>query len=347
MVKFKNFKLKLLIFLFMLSYQANHGFAFAESIASFYRGKTINIVVGYAPGGGYDIYSRLLSRHLSKHIDGTPNVIVQNMPGAASVVAANYVYAVAPKDGTEIAAIDQNAPMFNLLGGKSTQYDITKVAWLGSMAASNGIAMSWFASGIKTLQDVRDNEVSIGTTGSNDDAYVYAKSLNYLIGTKFKIIQGYSGTSSVNIAMENGEVQSMGRSSYYGFVSQRADWLRDKKVNILVQIGLQPQPELTNIPLLLDLVKGDENKTLARLISTPPSIGYSHWLSPDVPQDRINTLQKAYKDTLVDPDLLSEAKQLAIEIQPKSADSIARIIKSSAEVSLDIRNKAGALLGWN
>jgi tripartite-type tricarboxylate transporter receptor subunit TctC len=321
--------------------------AVAQSAATFYKGKTINVVVGYAPGGGYDIYSRLLSRHLSKHIDGAPTVIVQNMPGAASVVAANYVYSVAPKDGTEIAAIDQNAPMFNLLGGKGTQYDITKVAWLGSMAASNGIAMSWFASGIKTLQDVRDHEVSIGTTGSNDDAYVYAKSLNYLIGTQFKIIQGYSGTSSVNIAMENGEVQAMGRSSYYGFISQRADWLRDKKVNILVQIGLQQQPELANVPLLLDLVKGDENQKLARLVSTPPSIGYSHWVSPDVPKERIDALQKAYKETLADAELLSEAKQLAIEIQPKSAQAIADVIKSSADVPLEIRNKAGALLGWN
>jgi tripartite-type tricarboxylate transporter receptor subunit TctC len=289
----------------------------------------------------------LLARHLAKHIDAHPNVIVQNMPGAASVVAANYVYSVAPRDGTVIAAIDQNAPMFNLLGGKGTQYDITKVAWLGSMAASNGIAMAWAGSGIKTLHDVMEHEVSIGTTGSNDDAYVYAKSLNYLIGTQFKIIQGYSGTSSVNIAMENGEVQTMGRSSYYGFVSQRADWLRDKKVNILVQIGLQPQAELTHIPLLLDLVKGEENQQLARLVSTPPTIGYSHWLSPDVAKDRIAIMQDAYNKTLADDELLAEAKQLAIEIKPKSAQTIADIISSSAAVSMDIRSKAGALLGWN
>ncbi|MDB5651083.1 MAG: tripartite tricarboxylate transporter family receptor [Hyphomicrobiales bacterium] len=319
----------------------------AQTGAEFYRGKTVSIVVGYAPGGGYDIYSRLLSRHLSAHIPGKPTVIVQNMPGAAGVVASNYVYSVAPKDGTVIAAVDQNIPMFNLLGGKGVQYDISKVAWLGTMASSNGVAMSWHTTGVNTLGDVKAHEVSIGTTGSNDDAYVYAKALNTLVGTQFRIIQGYSGTSSVNIAMENGEVQAMGRSSYYGFASQRPDWLRDKKVTILVQIGLQKQPELGDIPLFIDLVPGVEEKQIASLVSMPTSIGYSHWLSPDVPAERARILEAAYAETLSDPELLAEAKQQGIEIRPRTAAQIRELVKAAADTPAQVRAKAAAILGWN
>jgi tripartite-type tricarboxylate transporter receptor subunit TctC len=319
----------------------------AQGIADFYRGKTVSVVVGYAPGGGYDIYSRLLARHLSAHIPGKPTVIVQNMPGAAGVVASNYVYAVAPKDGTVIAAVDQNIPMFQLLGGKGVQYDIAKVAWLGSIASSNGIAMSWHTTNVTSIADVKAHEVSIGTTGSNDDAYVYAKALNALVGTQFKIIQGYSGTSSVNIAMENGEVQAMGRSSYYGFASQRPDWLRDKKINILVQIGLQKQPELGDIPLFVDLVQGPEEKQIASLVSMPTSIGYSHWLSPDAPADRVRALQDAYAQTLSDPELLAEAKQQGIEIRPKTASQMRDLVKAAADTPAPVRAKAASILGWN
>jgi hypothetical protein len=320
--------------------------AVAQEAPGFYRNKTVNIVVGYAPGGGYDIYSRLLSRHLSKHIDGKPTIVVQNMPGAAGVVAANYVYVLAPKDGTMIAAVDQNVPMFQILGGKGAQYDITKVGWLGSMAASNGVALAWHASGVNTLDDVKAREVSIGTTGANDDAYVYARALNALVGTKFKIIQGYSGTSNVNVALENGEVQAMGRSSYYGFASQRPGWLRDHKVKILVQIGLKPQPELAGTPLLVDLVRDEADRKLATMVSMPTSIGYSHWVAPQVPMDRQKTLQAAYAETLADAELAAEAKQLNIEIRPKTAGQIAELVRDAAATPADVKEKAATLLGW-
>lgn len=323
------------------------GGADAQSGEAFYRGKTVNIVVGYAPGGGYDIYSRLLSRHLGRLIEGAPTVLVQNMPGAAGVVASNYVYVLAPKDGTMIAAVDQNVPMFQILGGKGAQYDITKVSWLGSMASSNGIALAWHASGVHSLSDALEREVSIGTTGANDDAYVYARALNALVGAKFKIIQGYSGTSNVNVALENGEVQAMGRSSYYGFVSQRPDWLRDKKVDILVQLGLEKQPELPDVPLLTELPMSDADRRLAALVSMPTSIGYSHWTAPQAPAERVKELQKAYDATLKDPELLAEAKKLGIEIRPKTATQMKELVDKAVATPDDIRARATKLLGWD
>ena len=320
--------------------------AFAQSAADFYRGKTLTVVVGYAPGGGYDIYSRLLTRHLGNHVPGTPNVIVQNMPGAAGVVASNNIYVASPKDGTVIAAVDQNIPMFQLLGGKGVKYDATRFAWLGSMAASNGIAMTWAATGVASLDDAKKREVSMGTTGANDDAYIYARTLNALLGTRFRTIQGYSGTSSVNMALEKGEVEAMGRSTYYGFASQRPDWLRDKTVNIIVQFGFEKQPEIASVPLLLDLVSGAEAKQIASLISMPTSIGYSHWLSPDVPADRLAALRTAYMAALTDPALVEEAKQRGIEIKPRTPDDIAKLVKAAAETPAEVREKTVKILGW-
>lgn len=320
--------------------------ALAQSPADFYRGKTVTVVVGYAPGGGYDIYSRLLARHLGNHIPGSPGVIVQNMPGAAGVVASNNIYVASPKDGTVIAAVDQNIPMFQLLGGKGVKYDATRFAWLGSMAASNGIAMVWAATGITSLDEAKKREVSMGTTGANDDAYIYARALNALLGTRFRTIQGYSGTSSVNMALEKGEVEAMGRSTYYGFASQRPDWLRDRKVNILVQFGFEKQPEIADVPMLLDLVSEPEARQIASLISMPTSIGYSHWLSPDVPADRLAALRAAYKAALADPPLVDESKQRGIEIKPRTPEEIARIVKAAADTPADVREKTVKMLGW-
>jgi tripartite-type tricarboxylate transporter receptor subunit TctC len=269
------------------------------------------------------------------------------MPGGAGITASNHVYVVAPKDGTFIAAVDQNIPMLQLLRGKGVQYDTAKVHWLGNIAASNGIAMAWHTTPIKTIEDAKANEVIMGATGSNDDAWVYAKALNALVGTKFKLITGYAGTSAVNIAIESGEVHAMGRSTYYGFASQRPDWIRDKKVTMLVQFGFARQPELPDVPLLTELVQGEQPKQIAELVSLPTAIGYSHWLAPEVPSDRVAALRQAYVSALKDPALLADAKKLNLEVVPKTADQIRTLIGQSAATPASIRDKTAAILEWN
>jgi tripartite-type tricarboxylate transporter receptor subunit TctC len=321
--------------------------AAAQNAADFYKGKTVNIVVSYAPGGGYDNYSRLLSRHFSDHIAGKPNVIVQNMPGGAGITASNHVYVAAPKDGTVIAAVDQNIPMLQLLGGKGVQFDMAKVQWLGNVASSNGIAMYWHQTPFKTIDDAKKTEITMGATGANDDAWVYAKTMNALLGTKLKLIRGYAGTSAVNIAIEAGEVQAMARSTYYGFVSQRPDWIRDKKVRIFVQLGFEKQPELPSVPMLSDLVQGDEAKQIVDLVSLPTSIGYSHWLAPEVPKARADLLRAAYVETLKDPALLADAKKANLEVRPKTAEQLAALVKKTSGTPKAIRDKAAAILEWN
>jgi tripartite-type tricarboxylate transporter receptor subunit TctC len=321
--------------------------AIAQNAANFFKGKTVNIVVSYAPGGGYDNYSRLLSRHFGDHIPNKPTVIVQNMPGGAGITASNHVYVAAPKDGPVIAAVDQNIPMLQLLGGKGVQFDMAKVQWLGNIASSNGIAMYWHGTPFKTIDDAKKNEITMGATGANDDAWVYAKTMNALLGTKLKLIRGYAGTSAVNIAIEAGEVQAMARSTYYGFASQRPDWIRDKKVRFFVQLGFEKQPELPDVPMLSDLVQGDEAKQIVALVSLPTSIGYSHWLAPEVPKARVEVLRAAYVAALKDPALLADAKKANLEVLPKTAEQLAALIQRTSSTPKTIREKAAAILEWN
>src|SRR5262249_10874374 len=169
------------------------GSAAAQGVADFYRGKTINFIVGFGPGGGYDLYPRVLSRHLGRHVPGNPSVVVQNMEGAGSVRAANYVYAVAPKDGTVVAAVNQNIPMYQLLGGAGAQFEAAKLQWLGSMANSNGIIYTWHTSGIKTIADAKETEVPLGAVGTQSDAYIFPTVVHSLVGTRFQPLPRYAG----------------------------------------------------------------------------------------------------------------------------------------------------------
>src|SRR5918995_2066253 len=230
---------------------------------NFYAGNTINIIVGFGPGGGYDLYARMLARHLGKHIPGNPSVVVQNMEGAGGVRAANHVYNVAPKDGTVIAGVNQGAAMFKLLGGKGAQYDPAKFQWLGSMAASNNTVYVWHTSGIKALDDAKWREVSLAGSGVISDANIYPAVFNALLGTRFKVISGYTGTNDSNLALERGEVEGRGGGAYSSLVSTRPDWLREDKVKILAQIGFEKEPELKDVPLLLDVVNSEEERQIA------------------------------------------------------------------------------------
>lgn len=318
----------------------------ARAQGPFYEGRTLTIVVSYAPGGGYDFYSRLLSRHLGNHIPGKPSVIVQNMPGAAGIVATNHVYAAAPKDGTVIAAVDQNIPMFQLLGGEGVRFDVAKFNWLGNIASANGLVMAWHDSGIKTLDDAKAKAVPIGTTGANDDAYVYAKVLNATLGTKFTIVSGYNGTSAVNMAIERGEVSAMGRATYFGFLAQKPDWLRDRKVTLLVQLGFARQPELPDVPLLIDLMPDDEARQIAALVTLPTAIGYSHWLAPEAPADRVQILRAAYDATVKDPAFLADAEKQNLQVRPKTSTEIEALISRATATPEAIRRRAATILEW-
>jgi tripartite-type tricarboxylate transporter receptor subunit TctC len=319
----------------------------APSIADdFYKGKTINIIVGFGPGGGYDIYARMLARHLGKHILGNPSVVVQNMEGAGGVRAANHVYNVAPKDGTVIAGVNQGAAMFKLLGGKGAQYEPAKFQWLGSMAASNNTVYVWHTSGIKTLDDAKAREVSMAGSGVISDANIYPAVFNALVGTKFKVISGYTGTNDSNLALERGEVDGRGGGAYSSLVSTRPDWLRENKVRVIAQIGFEKEPDLKDVPLLLDLAKTEEERQIATVVTLPTAIGYNYWVAPEVPAERVEMLRAALASALKDEALLAEAKKQSLEIRPKTGQELEALVKNAAETPKPILDKTATILGW-
>src|SRR4051812_9542668 len=232
---------------------AMHNAAAAQSLADFYKGKTINIIVGFGPGGGYDLYPRVLARHFSRHLPGNPTVVVQNMEGVGSARAANHVFAVAPKDGTTVAAVNQNMPMYQLLGGAGAQFEAAKLQYLGSMGYSNGLIYTWHTSGVRTIEDARTREAPLAAVGTTSDSHIFPTIVNALIGTKFKPVPGYSGgTGQINIAVERGEVMGRGGTSWASVQTSNKAWLDGNKLNFLLQIGFTKEPDLPAVPLLQD-----------------------------------------------------------------------------------------------
>jgi hypothetical protein len=318
----------------------------ADEASDFYRGKTITVVVGFGAGGGYDIYARLLAHHLGNHIAGQPNVVVQNMEGAGSVRAANYVYSVAPKDGTVIAAVNQNMPMYQMLGGAGAQFNSADINWLGSMAYSNGTLYTWYQSGIKTLADAKSREVLLGGVGTTSDSYIYPTLINGLLGTRFKVINGYAGTKEIHLALERGEVMGRGGNTWASVTSSNQDWIDQRKIDILVQIGFKPEPELTQVPLLIDLVKTPQEKQIVTLVTLPTALGYTDWLAPGVPAGRMKLLREAYDATLHDKAFLEEAAKHAMMIRPQTGAEVEALIKQAAATPKPVLERTAQLLGW-
>ena len=315
---------------------------------NFYAGNTINIIVGFGPGGGYDLYARLLAQHLGKHIPGRPSVVVQNMAGAGGIRAANYVYSAAPKNGTVIAATNQFVPMFQLLGGGGStgEYDAAKIQWLGSMASSNNVAYVWHTSGIKTLDDAKQREVPLAGSGVISDANIYPAILNAIVGTKFKVINGYEGTNASNLAIERGEVAGRGGGAYSTLVSTRPDWLREKKVNIIAQIGVEKDADLPHVPLLTELARTDEERQIMAVVTLPIAIGYNHFVAPEVPAERVEILRTAYAKALADPELLAEARKIQLDIRPRTGAELAALVKKAAETPKATLERTAKILGW-
>ncbi len=323
------------------------GAARAQSPADFYRGKTVSVVVGFGAGGGYDLYARLLGRFMGEHIPGKPNVIVQNMDGAGSVRAANFVYAAAPKDGTVIAAVNQNMPMYQLLGGKAAQFVAARMVWLGSMGGSNGLLYTWHTSPVKTIDEAKRTEVKLGGTGTNSDSHIFPTLINNLIGTKFKVINGYSGGSKeVHLALERGEVEGRGGNAWASLMSSNRDWIDQKKLNFLVQIGFRPEAEIPDVPMLQDLVKNERDRQIVDLVSLPTVLGYAHWVAPEVPADRVAALRSAYAATMRDPAFLAEAQKLGMMLRPATGAEVEEQVGKVASTPRPVLEEAARVLEW-
>jgi tripartite-type tricarboxylate transporter receptor subunit TctC len=315
----------------------------------FYKGKQVSIVVGFGPGGGYDAYARLLGRHIGNHIPGRPSVVVQNMEGAGSVRASNFVYTNAAKDGTVIAAPNQNMPMYQILGGKAAQFQAEKLQWIGSLVGSNGLLYMWHTSPIRSLEDARKREVPLGGTGTNSDSHIFPTLINKLLGTRFKVINGYAGGSKeIHIAIERGEVEGRGGNSWASLAASNPDWIEQKKVHFIVQIGLKPEPvaALKGVPLLLDLVTDPADKQAVEVIIGPTALGYAYWLAPEVPAARITTLRKAFDDMVKDAAFVADAAKSKMEVRAQKGEDLAAIVARSASMPKAVLERTAQLLEW-
>ena len=301
----------------------------AQSGADFFKGKTIQFIIGYEPGTGYDLYARLLARYYGASIPGAPGVVSQNMPGAGSIKAANYLFEVAPRDGTQVGMIGRGTPMTPLLGGKGATFkDDASFTWIGSMNNEVSVCVAWHTSGVKTIEDAMARELTTSATSLGaDDTTVFPAVLNAMIGTKFKWITGYPGGSAMNLAMERGEADGRCGWSWSSIKSTQADWLKTGKISLLLQLSLSKHPDLPNVPLIMDFAKTEEQKRVLELIFARQVMGRPVLAPPGLPAERVNVLRRAFDATMRDKAFLAEADKGNWEITPVSGEEIEALMK--------------------
>ncbi|HEY4133928.1 MAG TPA: tripartite tricarboxylate transporter substrate-binding protein [Alphaproteobacteria bacterium] len=304
----------------------------AQSVEQFYKGKTVNVYIGFTPGGTYDIFGRMVARYIGKYIPGQPTVVAQNMPGAGSFKAANFVYAVAPKDGTALGIVSQTVALEEALGTPGVQYKSAELNWVGRATSNIEVQLTWMTSKTKTMQDALTNETPVASTGPGSPSEGYPRLLNGLIGTKFKIIGGYPGSTDGLLAMERGEVDGA-LTSWNTVKVSRADWLREKKINILVQYTIERSPEIPDVPTFVELGKTDEDKKILAFYVSGGEIGRSFFTTPGVPKERVAALRKAFSDMVKDPDLLADIDHMKADFIPLDGEKLQKLIEDTAKVS--------------
>jgi len=314
----------------------------AQNVTSFYRGKTISVVIAFPAGGGYDIYARLVSRYIAAHLGGNPTVVPRNMPGGGSRIGAGYVYNVAPKDGTVLGIASQSLALEQSLE-PDTKFDMTRFTWIGNPILDNNAVVTWHTTGVQTIDDARTREVAVGATGADPSSH-YPLVMNALLGTKFKIVFGYPGTNEMNLAMERGELGGRGSSSLLTWKITKPDWLRDHKINVVVQVGPKRAVELPDIPLLTDLASNADDEALLRLVSAPVAIGRPIFSTPDVPADRVTALRDAFDATMKDPAFLDEASKANLTIDPLSGAELEKIVAAIAATPRDQTARLAGIL---
>lgn len=298
----------------------------ADSVADFYAGKQIKVIVGGNAEGGYAPYARLLSTFMGQYMPGNPQVIVQYMPGAGGLVATNYVYNVAPRDGTVIGAVQRNVARLALIRDPGTKYDPVKINWVGSLQNDVSVCVAWKASGIKTIQDAMEKELIVGGTGLNDTEQFPAL-LNNILGTKFKIISGYNSSPAISLAIERGEISGRCGWSWDSLRSQKGEWLTENKLNILAQLSMKRLPEIGDVPMVIDMAKTKEQRDILEFIFGEQTMGKPFMMGPDIPKDRLAALRDAFLKAAADPAAIAEMNKMSLGLSPTSGEELQQLVE--------------------
>jgi tripartite-type tricarboxylate transporter receptor subunit TctC len=313
----------------------------AQSVADFYRGKTVNVLIGVGVGGEYDLQARLVARHIGKHIPGNPLVVPQNMTGAGGIKMANFLYAHAARDGTNIGMLGNNFPVTQAVGGQGVQFDAAKFLWLGSMAPVVETMAVWHTAGVKTIDDLRTKQIVAGASGKGAITYIYPSMMNEFLGTKFKIVTGYQGGNQINLAMERGEVQAR-NNTWSSWKATKPTWLRDKLITIVVQAG--PRARDLDAPSVEELAKTPDDRKVIELVTSGTHLGRPMATTPDVPADRLAALRAAYRATMVDPEFRAEAAKANFEVAPVYGEDMQKIVERIMSTPKTITSRAKHLV---
>ena len=316
----------------------------ADQVADFYHGKTLNLIIGTSTGNDYDFRARLLARHLGRHIPGEPAIVPQNMPGVGGVKAANYLASIAPHDGSVLHMIMSNMMSSQAIGSSGVQFDTRKFFWIGNTTSTPNVTVAWHTSGITSIEKLKTRQLIVGAPGGTLGV-VYATAMNALLGTKFKIVTGYPGGNEVNLAMERGEIDGRASNSWASWKSTRPDWVAEKKIIVLVQIGLQRARDLAEVPLLNELAGNDMDRQVLTFLSADTSIARSLVTTPDTPPERVAALPRAFEATMRDPEFLAEAQKGQMEIEPMRGEDAQKVADSIVNTPPAVVGRAKAVLG--
>jgi tripartite-type tricarboxylate transporter receptor subunit TctC len=321
--------------------------AFAQGLAQApvsesFKGKTVTLIVGATPGGGFDTYGRLLARHIGRHLPGQPAVVVSNMSAGLGLTAANHLYNAAPRDGTAIGILVQTLAQEQVQGIEAIQFDAAQYGWVGRMAPNIEVAYAWHAVPVTRFEDLRQRETIFAGMGTV--AFIYPALLNKLLDTRIKLVRGYRSTASVHLALERGEVE--GTTGSLDVLSNSApDWLRDRKLTLLLQYQHQRHPSLSGVPTVMEFVRSAEDRDVFSFYMSSAMVGRSIVAPPGLPPERLALLRRAFDDTMKDPQFLADAAQLRFELGPLPGAAVQSIIERQVNVSSAIRDRILAL-GW-
>lgn len=320
--------------------------ASAESVEEFYKGKTLTMVVGYPPGGANDIYARLVAKYIGKYIPGKPGVITKNMPGAGSVLAANFLFNGAPKDGLTLGLLVPTLPLEEALGSSAARFKSAEFNWIGRLAPAPNATFINNTSEVKNIKDAFQKVALLGATGSSATNAIYPMVLNAVVGTKFKVVQGYKGSAEVILAMERGEVE--GHSSTYDTLkSLRPEWIKDRTVNIVVQYTLERQPEMLDVPTAAELGRNEEERQILRSVSSAAEIGKFVLTTPGVPADRVEALRRAFDQMGKDPEFVADAAAQRVELGILPGAKLQQIVSDVVNLPPGILEKVKAIYPLN
>jgi tripartite-type tricarboxylate transporter receptor subunit TctC len=307
---------------------------------SFFAGKTITVLIGYAAGGTYDATGRLIARHMPKHIPGHPTMLPQNLPGSGGIKTVLNLYSVAPRDGTTLAMLSRSYPIEPVFNPQTARYDPKRFIPIGSSSNEVSVAVVWHTSGVNSIDQLMTREITTGATGVTDDTGRFPTLLRNLTGAKVRLVTGYPGGNNVTMAMEKGEVDARFGWSWGSLKSRSKSWLDEKKVNIIVQMALEKAPDLPDVPLIMDFAKTDLDRKALELLFAPQVMAWPLVAPPDVPADRIATLRRAFDTTMQDPEFVADAKRLNIDVEPVAGEVMQKLVARVGDFDRSVVDRA-------